>query len=367
LVKSPGPALNRGIRRAGLRRSASDPSIWEIYVSAHNYSSTPQTVTLAFGFRASGAESVAPAAQRLSLPPGGDAEAVAPFRSAASGILTTTLLPHDAFPGDDTAEIEVPTEETLQVTVYSDEPDLLRPVLSSNPSVRATFRKPLEYRADDAGLVVLDRFIPPSRPAADSLWIDPPAEGSPIAIRQTVTGAKVALWNDAHPLAAGLRTKDFRLDRASVFEASPTDARIGEVEAGPVIVARAGKPKIVVFGFHPELSAMRYELATPLLFANALRWISPEVFRRREIVAGAAGTVELKLDEDVAPAEIKVATEQGRASAPLPYTLREGELRFFAGAPGKVRVQAGDREYVYSLTLPEAGDEQWQPSAQTAR
>jgi len=40
------------------------------------------------------------------------------------------------------------------------------------------------------------------------------------------------------------------------------------VEAGPVIVARPGKPKIVVIGFHPARSAMRYELATPLLFAN---------------------------------------------------------------------------------------------------
>ena len=63
-----------------------------------------------------------------------------------------------------------------------------------------------------------------------------------------------------------------------------------------MIVARPGKPKIVVLGFHPALSAMRYELATPLLFANLLRWMSPEIFRRWEITGGSVGTVKLAMD-----------------------------------------------------------------------
>ncbi len=39
---------------------------------------------------------------------------------------------------------------------------------------------------------------------------------------------------------------------------------------------------MVVLGFHPALSAMRYELATPLLFANVLRWVAPATFRSKE-------------------------------------------------------------------------------------
>ena len=38
---------------------------------------------------------------------------------------------------------------------------------------------------------------------------------------------------------------------------------------------------------------MRYELATPLLFANLLRWMSPEIFRRWEISGGSVGAVKL--------------------------------------------------------------------------
>ena len=131
------------------------------------------------------------------------------------------------------------------------EPDLLRPVLAATPRLNTVYRKPAEYRAETTGLVILDRFIPPQRPAADSIWIDPPADGSPIPVRSTVEHVALSqLGTPDHPATAGLRAKDFKLEKASVFEAAP-DEQIGEVDAGPVIVARAGTPKIVVLGFHP--------------------------------------------------------------------------------------------------------------------
>ena len=273
-----------------------------------------------------------------------------------------SLSPHDAFPADDRVSLELPPLAVLPVTVYSNEPDLLRPVLSATPRVTAVYRQPEEYRADDRGLVILDRFIPPQRPAADSIWIDPPAEGSPIPIRSTVEQAPFERWDTGNPVAAGLRAKDFKLEKASVFETAPADLRIGEVAAGPVIVARPGKPKMAVFGFHPALSGMRYELATPLLFANLLRWVSPEIFRQWEIGASSVGTVKLQLDPDTAPADVKVISEDG---SPVPFTLREGALNFFAGRPGGVRVLAGDREYVYSThSSPALG---WQVGAARRR
>src|SRR5205085_2500357 len=144
-------------------------------------------------------------------------------------------------------------------------------------------------KASDTGLVILDRFIPPARPAADSIWIDPPAQGSPVPVRTTVDQAAFSGWDTTHPAAAGLHAKDFKLEKATVFETGAGDSRIGEVSAGPVIVVRSGKPKIAVLGFHPALTGMRYELATPLLFANLLRWMSPETFRRSETSASSVG------------------------------------------------------------------------------
>jgi len=360
----PDAIENSGLRRVGMRRSAADPDVWEIYVSAHNYGTRPRNVNLTLDYGPPNVETRTPAgSQALTLPPGGDAETSFQYRTAAAGILDVKMTPHDAFPADDQTELELPAQPHLSVTIYTDQPDLLRPVVAAMPRLTAVYRKPSEYRPGDAGLVILDRFIPPQRPTADSIWIAPPADGSPIPVRKSVENAPFARWDTGHPVAAGLRAKDFKLEKASVFETPAGDA-IGEVDAGPVIVARAGKPKIVVLGFHPALSPMRYELAWPLLFANLLRWVSPEIFLRSEIGGASVGTVKLQVEDGITAKDVKVTTEDG---SPVPFTLRDKTINFFAGAPGSIRVLAGDHEYMYALTLPQLWDSRWDPPPNTHR
>jgi hypothetical protein len=226
--------------------------------------------------------------------------------------------------------------------------------------VVAEYRRPDQYQPNDKGLLILDRFVPSQRPTADSIWIDPPAQGSPVPVRKTVEGVQFSRWDSDHPAAAGLHTHDFKLERALVFEPGAADGRVAEVEAGPVIVTRGGTSKIAVLGFHPALSGMRYELATPLLFANLLRWMSPEIFRRSEISGASVGAVKLVLDKNTESPDVKITGEDGSA---VPFTLRDKTLNFFSAAPGGVKVVAGDREYLYSLTLPELWDTKWTPPA----
>jgi hypothetical protein len=364
----PDAIENCGLRKIGLRRATSDPSLWEIYISAHNYGTKPKAVTISLNFGPPDPATRTPAgSQQAVLAPGADSEIALEYRAASSGILGVYLTPHDAFPADDHADLELPAQPSLLVTVYSSEPELLKPLLAATPRVTAVYRKPAEYRATDGGLVILDRFIPPQRPAADSIWIDPPAAGSPIAVRSEVSNASFAGWDSSQPEAAGLRTRDFKLEHANVFETAAGDAKIGMVDAGPVIVARDGKPKIVVLGFHPARSAMRYELATPLLFANLLRWVSPDLFQRLEISGGSVGTVRLAMDSAGRGADASKVKVLGEDGKPLPFTMRDNSIDFFAGAPGAVRVDAGGREYMYSLTLPELSDSKWKPPAAVMR
>jgi hypothetical protein len=363
----PDAVENCGLRRIGVRRSSADSDVWEIYVSVRNYGAAPRTVSLAltFGPSLDGPGNLPAGSQRLTLAPGADRETSFQFRSRSAGFLQAQLLPHDAFPADDRAALQLPAQPALHVTVYSAEPDLLRPVLAASPQVLATFRAPSEYVPQAPGsLVILDRFHPPAPPQADAIWIDPPAAGSPVPVRTRVSDAPLTHWLADHPVGAGLRAKDLRLESASVFEAAPDDLRVAEVAEGPVIVARPGKPKTVVLGFHPALSAMRYELSTPLLYANLLRWMAPQIFRRWELTAGSVGTVKVPLDADVRPAEVRVLREDGNAA---PFTLRGQSLEFFSGTAGTVRVLAGDREYVYSLTLPQLWESKWELPAETRR
>ena len=362
VITIPDNVENVGLRKVGMRRAGGDSDTWEIFASVRNYGARPHTVTLSLDFGPPGrAGRVSAGAQSVTLAPGAEQEASFEYKTAAAGILGVTLSPHDVFPGDDHAELEMPAQPSLHVVVYSTQPELLRPALAATPRVVAVFRRPEEYRPDDKGLLILDRFVPPQRPAADAIWIDPPTNGSPVPVRSRVEGVQFSRWDSEHPAASGLHTHDFKLDHASVFEAGAGDGRVAEVDAGPVIVTRSGTPKIAVLGFHPALSAMRYELATPLLFANLLRWMSPEIFRRSEISGASVGAVKLVLDKAVTPSEVKVTAEDGST---VPFTLRDRALNFFSGAPGGVKVVAADREYLYSLTLPELWDSKWTPPSE---
>ena len=195
--------------------------------------------------------------------------------------------------------------------------------------------------------MILDRFIPPQRPTADSIWIAPPADGSPDPgenDRGERAPSRIGMRDN--PAAADCAPRISSSKKSLVFETRARRCAIGEVDAGPVIVARAGKPKIVVLGFHPALSPMRYELARPLLFANLLRWVSPEIFLRSEIGGGSVGTVKLQVDRrHQAAKDVKVTAEDG---SPVPFTLRDKTLNFFAGAPG-VGARAGGRSRIHVL------------------
>lgn len=361
VVPIAAPVENAGIRNVGLRRS--DADTWQILVSVRNYGKDARTEQVAVRFAG------APLGNRtLTLQPNSEMQATFALRTRAAGWLEARLMTPDSFVEDDRAMLEIPAQRALNLLVYTDAPDLLRPVVAASANVVPTFRSPASYDARaKADVVVLDRFAPPAPPAAPSIWIDPPQQRCPVRIKSVAEAAKLVSWNSKHDLGTGLRTRDVELERTSVFSPAPDDIAVASVGAGPVILARPqtnASQKLVVLGFHPGLSAMRYELATPLLFANVLRWVDSGVFQQWELNAGTVGTVEAHVENDVAPDTVHVASD---AAESVPYTIHNGHLRFFAGAPGNYRVQTGDRELVYSLTLPEVGETAWEIPSKVPR
>src|SRR5207249_2289211 len=203
------------------------------FASVRNYGASPRTTTLALRFGGSPA-----GARRLSVPPHSEREAMFEYRTRAAGLLEANLLPRDGFPADDHAVLELPPQPSLNVMVYSNEPDQLRPVFTAITRVQVIFRPTSEYQAGPMNeLVILDRFQPPRPPASNAIWIQPPAGASPIPVRARLEGIPFERWCADNPLCAGLRAKDLRLAATYVFEAAPDDVKIGQVQNGPVIVA----------------------------------------------------------------------------------------------------------------------------------
>lgn len=352
---------NVGLRKIGARRRPGAPDIWDILVAVRNYGTQTRAVNLELQFAKSPAGEA-----RMVLKPGAEQESAFAYKSKVAGYLEVRLDSRDAFPQDDRAILELPSQTSLRVVVYSADPQLLRPLFDSNPAVEVVFDSPANYNpavkadATKSDLVVLDRFAPPAPPRTNSIWIEPPATGSPVTVRETRKGVKLDRWRPDTLLGEGLHTQDATLDSAEIFSPAPSDQVIAEGGGGALVVARSGDTKIVAIGFHPGRPPMKYELATPLLIANILRWTTPGAFRGLEMQADTVGTVTVPLEKDVPAANIRVVDDKQR---PLPFTVDNGTLRFFAGAPGPVRVEMGDREMVYSLTLPDVAEAVWQVPA----
>lgn len=352
---------NLGIRKIGLRRSPASPDVWDIFVAVKNYGARVHDIDLAIQFGGAPAGS-----QHMTIRPGAEEQASFRYKTRVAGYLEARIIyangARDVFPRDDRAVVELPAQKPLRVLVYSAEPQLLRPLFASNPQVDATFQSPSGYAPEtQTDVVVLDRFAPPVRPKENAIYLEPPASNSPIPVRAGPTAMKLERWRSDTALGAGLHTKDTQLESAETFTTGPGDMIVADATQGPVIVARpnaTADAKLVVIGFQPLKTSMKYELATPLLVANILHWMSPETFRRWEVQAGTVGTVSVPVDKGTSPGSIRVITEDQRT---LPFTIEGDSLRFFAGAPGTVRVLNGDRETVYSLTLPDVADSVWRP------
>ena len=368
LLSIPSTGENVGIRKLAVRRAAAakEPNgeaAWEVFAALHNDGTMPREVALELQFAGSPI-----GAKTRSLAPGADSQDTFQFRARTGGLIEARVRSTngraDAFPQDDRAAVELPVQKKLRVTAYTNEPELLKPLLGDQEYMDATIASTASYKAQsDADVVVLDRFAPAQPPTAPSIWIEPPA-GSPFQIRGNRNNTKLDRWRAESPLATGLSTKDAQLASTEIFALPQGDQAVAETADGPVIITRSTPVKMVAFGFHPLRSAMKYDLATPLLMANALRWMTPDVFRRAEAIAGTVGTVTVPLEKNSDHSAIRVLDANQKA---LPYTFDGDQLRFFSGAPGNVRVVVGDRETTYALSLPDVGDTTWTPSAQVAR
>ena len=367
LLQIPSNGENVGLKKLGLRRSPASPESWEAYVSVKNDGARPRDVAVEL---LSGKTSLG--TKTLKVVPGAETAATFTFKLAEAGLLQARVRStdnrEDAFPQDDRVALDLPAETTAHIVVYSNDPDALRPLLAGQPQVDVKFETPSRYDTSigtvQADILVFDRFAPPPQPPVNRniLWIDPPA-GSPFPIRATQTNAKLERWRAESPLAAGLYTKDLELASAKVFEPAPSDQSVAETSRGPVVIARNLPSKMVALGFQPTAASMKYQLATPLLMANILRWMAPDTFRRWDIQAATVGTVSVPVEKGTDPAKLRVTGDRDR---PLPFTVQGETLRFFSGAPGTVHVRDGDRETIYSLTLPDVGEASWKAPATVA-
>jgi Aerotolerance regulator N-terminal/von Willebrand factor type A domain len=359
-----------GIRRIGVKRNEEDSNSWQAIVTLKNYGAQLRTMHLRTQFAGT-----AFAARSVRLHPGEESGVEYDFTTNTAGQLIAEITPRDDLESDHRAVLELPRTGALKLAVFTNRPDVLKPLLESNHRLDAKFFSPAEYVAKPAAdVMLLDQIAPDEQPKIESLWIRPITEHSPLPVKAVVNDAAIKNWHSETALGAGLHARGTQIPSADVFQTFDDDIPVLSVAEGPIVVARPSNenhPKISVIGFDPLEGQLKFEATTPLLFANLLRWLSPEAVRLLDITAAPVGAATVTLDPGERPLgplqnqgeSLRVTDASGAA---VPFTVRDRTVQLFASRPSVVHVTSGDRERVLSLTLPDLAEFEWKPPGNAA-
>ena len=347
---------NDGIRQLTVQQLEDEPNSWQAFITVKNYSTIAHALNLAVHYGVTAFSS-----RRLALPADGESTAEYSFTTRTPGEFAAVITPGGSLVADDRASLLVPHQDPLTIAIYTDRPQILKPLLESDRQLTPAFYSPSQYNpAVRANVVVLDRFSPGAPPAAPALWIDPPKDRSPIPVKAVVANSLLS-WN----AAVALPGKQIYLPSAAIFETFQGDNILARVPDGPVVItreARRTQPRRAIIGFDPAAGEMRFEVTTPLLFADLLEFLDPTAFRTLTLTAESVGLASLSLD----PAEQKgPLTVTGDHGAILPFSRRAKTLQFFVDRPSTAHITSAQRERVISLRLPAVADKTWHPPTAT--
>jgi hypothetical protein len=351
-----------GIRGIDVQRSEAGENGWQAAVTVRNYGPARATALLYTSFAGT-----AFAPRAISLDPAAEAVVDYDFITHTAGRLSAQLEPGGDGLGDDRVTLELPRIGSLRVAIFTDRPTVFAPLFSTNRRLDVHFYPASAGKADPAAeVMILDGTTVPVPRGVASIWINPPRDAAPLPVRAIVHDAAIRNWHAETPLSQGLHARDTRIPSAEVFQTFEGDITVAEVAEGAVIVARGpseSRASMALIGFDPLAGEARLDVTTPLLFANLLGWISPDVFRSVVISAQPIGSLTVTLDAGERAEEVRITNEQG---SPVPFITAKQKLDLFTSAPETLRVTSGLRERVFSVTVPDLAPFEWKPPTRTA-
>ncbi len=349
---------NFGIQQLSVQQVEDEANSWHAWVRLKNYGNRPQTARLQVSYGGTNF-----ALRRVPISPGEESTAEYDFTTRTPGQLTASLNPGGSLRSDDRASLFLPRTGHLRVAVFTDRPEILKPLLQASRQLEASFFPPSQYKAQYiADVVILDHMGSSAAvPESATLWIDPPPDRSPLSVKLSLSDPLLS-WNPQGPLDSPFHAKPLRVPSANTFEIFEGDETVISAAEGPVVVVRAAasrRPKSAIIGFDPAAGALRFNLATPLLFADLLQWLDPTAFRTLTFTARQVGLADVTLDRSELRGDLRVTDDRGLAA---PSTIRAGALQVFAARPAALHVTSAERERVISFSLPAVAGYVWKPS-----
>ena len=335
------PADNLAITAFDARPSAADPLRHEVYLEVTAFADRPVKGTVSvYAGEARDPVEVVPLTVEPDTPwrrvIRGDVASISP------GPLRAELAAVDALPADNRAYAFLPPPPGLTVDLVADTPDFfLLKAIEAHPAVTVRTTPPDAWRPAAGVVPIFLNSAPDTPPAGPAIFIDPPADRSPVPIDRTVRMQPITELAD-HPLSRQVRLLDLDLPQASAFRVRPADRVLARCLDAPVLVtARRGSARMLLIGFQPSSSDLPLRTAFPILVANALDWARGAAAAADRRAFRVGEPVEVALDSPAENARVQLV-RPGAGPAPVPASLIDGAARFIPHLTGFYHVSDQD-------------------------
>ena len=307
---------NVGIVACKARRAFENPGKFEALVRVRNASSATETVTLKVRMNDNVIDT-----RSLELAPGGEAVPLLTGKVAGSGRLKVSIEPHDAFPADDEAFVNLGSPVNPQVIYVSDVPDrFLLSALTANRSIDSYLKSLDDYRKEVEGKMTLDVYVfggvlPVDLPPGNLLIIMPPNATSFFRLSDDAASPKLTGWKHEHPVFKDVVLKDVYIPYAKPLKPTGDAEVLMDSDAGPLMVAYSTpERRVIAMGFDPGSTSLSFRVAFPVLLENAFTWLNRGSSSAAPAEANLADPREsdLTVPAELAFADAKVAGREAR-------------------------------------------------------
>jgi hypothetical protein len=268
------PAENVGITGFEAHAVPSDPTHYEAFVQIFNASLTAQRVRLELTAPSGFATS-----RELEIPADHSADQVIDVSSAEQGILRAQIhSAPDAFEVDDIAYGVVTPHRVKRVLLVTTRDTPLEDSLRSLPGIALSTSSPAAYAPNlryDA--YVFDRFAPSEAPPAGAILFEPPAAPWLKLAVKDVRKPAVLSWDEFHPISAGVRWGELRIERALIATPLQDTAAIVSAKgssSGALVLTGRARANWIEVGFSLDESNFSLQPSLPIFLGSSLSWLT---------------------------------------------------------------------------------------------
>lgn len=213
--------------------------------------------------------------QTLTIPARGHVELSLPL-PVGTHLLSVSLQAKDLLDQDDRAEIIVPSDRDIAVTLVATDPTIWTRALKPVPNVQLKVVGPTAYRPDGATVTIFQGFVPSSLPSGNIVLVAPPAGNAVVPVAGEGQNATLVHADDGNALVSSVDLIGLFVPRLLRFDAMPWAQTVVDSSQGPAILkGEQNGRQIVVIGFDPNATEWPQRISFPVFAANLIDTLSP--------------------------------------------------------------------------------------------